>query len=79
MGGRKAHQYNIRLTAEEKALLEKRAKKEKMTESDYLRVCMVMDSVISGDTDALKIVGQTLSDKLAERVRALMRQGALQL
>ncbi len=76
---RKAHQYNIRLTTEEKALLEKRAKKERMTESDYLRVCMVMDSVISGDVDALKLVGQGLSEKLADRVRALIRQGSLQL
>ncbi|MFB3924405.1 MAG: hypothetical protein ACE145_22005 [Terriglobia bacterium] len=76
---RKAHQYNIRLTAEEKTLLERRAKKEKMTESDYLRVCMVMDSVISGDVDALKIVGQSLSEKLADRVRALVRQGSLHL
>ena len=76
---RKAHQYNIRLTPEEKALLERRAKREKMTESEYLRVCMVIDSVVSGDLEALKIVGQGMSEKLAEKVRVLMKRGMLRL
>ena len=72
-------QFNIKFSDAERELLRKRARAEKMGEADYLRLCMIMDSVMSGDVDALKIVGGKLREKAAEGIRKYMRQGVLTL
>jgi hypothetical protein len=61
----------IKFTEEERALLRRRAKKEKLSEADYLRVCMIMDSMISGDRGALKIMAGRLREKFLARVRRI--------
>lgn len=71
--------FRIRFSAAERALLKKRAAKEKMTEADHLRACMVMDAVTAADVDALKIAGTYLAELLSERIKKLTRQGVLTL
>jgi hypothetical protein len=71
--------FNIKFSEAERALLAKRAKAEHMTEADYLRMCMIMDSVVSGDVDALKLIGTKLRDTVAEGVRKYTRRGVLAL
>jgi hypothetical protein len=61
----------LKLTEEERALLAKLATKRNMTEADYLRVCMVMDGVMDGDKDAVKIVGGKLRDVVGKRISEL--------
>lgn len=50
----------FRVTTREKALIEKCAKKDGMTVSDYVRVGMLMQMIIDGEGQALKIVMTTL-------------------
>jgi hypothetical protein len=59
---------NMRLTDAERALLKRRAESENLTEADYLRVCMLMDSLMSGDYGAAKIFGEKVRSKLFEKV-----------
>jgi hypothetical protein len=58
----------MKLTEDERALLRRRAEKEHLTEADYLRVCMLMDSLMSGDYVAAKIFGDKVRAKLLEKV-----------
>lgn len=71
--------FTIKFTEGERALLAKRAKKAGVTEADHLRACMVMDAVISGDPEALKLVGKTLAEVLAVRIKLFEAQGVLSL
>jgi hypothetical protein len=68
-------QINMRMTEAEQALLARRAKAEGISEADYLRVCMVMDSVIAGDMGAVKILADHLRSKLAEKFRPKIDTG----
>jgi hypothetical protein len=63
---------NMKLTEDERALLAKRAKKEGLTEADYLRMCMVLESIMAGDLAAVKIAGANLRKKLAEKAGMLL-------
>ena len=65
----------MKLTDEERALLSKLSDNNRMTEADYLRVCMLVDGVMSGDRDALRIAGGQLREKVARRVSALLGFG----
>jgi hypothetical protein len=58
----------MKLTEDERVLLARRAEKEGLTEADYLRMCMLMDSLMSGDFAAAKIFGQKVKTKLAEKM-----------
>lgn len=62
----------IKFTDEERALLKKLAAKNDMTEADYLRVCMIMDGVLEGDRDAIKITAGRLREKVGRRVADLL-------
>ena len=62
----------MKLTEGERALLAKLSQRNRMTEADYLRVCMLIDGVMSGDRDALKLAGGALRDKVARRFSELL-------
>lgn len=62
----------MKLTEEERALLAKLSERNDMTEADYLRVCMLIDGVMSGDRDALKLAGGALREKVARRFSHLL-------
>ena len=52
----KTQMMQFRVNDEEKALIEKCAKKAGMTVSEYIRACMLMEMVIDGEMQALKIM-----------------------
>ena len=50
----KTQMMQFRVTDEEKDLIEKCAKKARMTVSEYIRACMLMEMVVDGKVEALK-------------------------
>ena len=70
----KTQMMQFRVTDEEKDLIEKCAKKARMTVSEYIRACMLMEMVVDGEMQALKIIGRTIGmkamDALGRRLKA---------
>jgi len=70
----KTTMMQFRVNEEEKALIEKCAKKEDMTVSEYIRASMLMSMVMDGEVQALKIIGRTIGmkamDALSRRLKA---------
>ncbi|MDR4470823.1 MAG: DUF6290 family protein [Nitrospira sp.] len=70
----KTTMMQFRVNDEEKALIEKCAKKEGMTVSEYIRASMLMSMVMDGEVQALKIIGRTIGmkamDALSRRLKA---------
>ena len=73
-GVMKTQMMQFRVTDEEKDLVEKCAKKARMTVSEYIRACMLMEMVVDGEMQALKIIGRTIGmkamDALSRRLKA---------
>lgn len=63
MGTAKTELMQFKVTPHEREVIENRAKKEKMNVSEYVRAALLMDMVLSGDTQALKIVATTIGQK----------------
>ena len=59
----KTQMMQFRVNDEEKELIEKCAKKVGMTVSEYIRACMLMEMVVDGEVQALKIIGRTIGMK----------------
>ena len=59
---------------EEKELIERCAKHARMTVSEYIRASLLMEMVIDGEVQALKIIGRTIGlkamDALSRRLKA---------
>jgi uncharacterized protein (DUF1778 family) len=70
----KTTMMQFRVNDEEKALIEKCAKKEGMTVSEYIRASMLMSMVMDGEVQALKIIGRAIGmkamDALSRRLKA---------
>ena len=70
----KTTMMQFRVNDEEKALIEKCAKKAGMTVSEYIRASLLMEMVIDGEVQALKIIGRTIGmkamDALSRRLKA---------
>ena len=70
----KTQMMQFRVTDEEKDLIEKCAKKSRMTVSEYIRASMLMEMVVDGEMNALKIIGRTIGmkamDALSRRLKA---------
>jgi hypothetical protein len=70
----KTTMMQFRVNDEEKALIEKCAKKEGMTVSEYIRASMLMSMVMDGEVQALKIIGRTIGmkamDALSRRLKS---------
>ena len=64
----------FRVTDEEKDLIEKCAEKARMTVSEYIRACMLMEMVVDGEMKALKVIGRTIGikamDAMSRRLKA---------
>jgi hypothetical protein len=56
-------------TEEEKRAIEKLAKKDGSTVSEYVRGCVYLDLLISGDMTALRVFSKRLGEKVRERLR----------
>lgn len=47
------------------AMIRRRAKENNMCAADYIRHCVLLDSVADGDIEAMKICGRSLKAKLS--------------
>jgi hypothetical protein len=68
--------FNIKFTDEERAILRRQAKKSKSTEADHLRVCMLVDAVVEGDMQAIKLTAGRMREKFVARMRIWERKAA---
>ena len=62
----------FRVSAEERRLIEKVAKREKMEVSDYVRSCVYLDLLFSGDAEAMKLMAARIREKVARRLKRMM-------
>ena len=65
----KTQMMQFRVSEEEKALIEKCAKKQNLTVAQYIRGSMVMQMLLEGEAAAVKVVGRALGDKAREVFR----------
>lgn len=64
----------FKVTAREKAAIERFAKKKGWTVSEYIRVTALFDMMLSGDLEAASIVSGSVKEKLQEKMRALIHE-----
>jgi hypothetical protein len=57
------------VTPEERKLIEKCAKREDVTVSEYVRSCMLMEMVLDGEIGAMKIVAESIGRKAVQALR----------
>ena len=69
----KTTMMQFRVNDEEKELIERCAKNARMTVSEYIRASLLMEMVIDGEVQALKIIGRTIGlkamDALSRRLK----------
>ena len=69
----KTQMMQFRVNDEEKELIEKCAKKAGMEVADYIRVSLLMEMVIAGEVQAIKIIGRRIGmkamDALSRRLK----------
>ena len=71
----KTQVMQFRVSDEEKALIEKCAKKAGRSVSDYIRVSMLMEMVIDGEPSAFKILLKSLGAGAMEAIKERLRFG----
>ncbi|HEX3036015.1 MAG TPA: hypothetical protein VHT73_12980 [Thermodesulfobacteriota bacterium] len=64
--------FKLVLTLDEYNFIAKRAKEESMPIADYLRCCIMCESLISGNSEGLVIFSSRYTEKTSELMRALM-------
>jgi uncharacterized protein (DUF1778 family) len=69
MGPSRTELMQFKVTPEERKLIEKVAKKQGMTVSEYVRAAIIMDMVLEGEVEAMKIVVQTAGRKAVQALR----------
>jgi antitoxin component of RelBE/YafQ-DinJ toxin-antitoxin module len=72
----KTQMMQFRVTDDEKALIEKCAAKSGMTVSEYIRACMLMEMMIDGEIQAMKIIGRALGVKAMDALRRRLKATA---
>lgn len=69
----KSELLQFKVTPEERALIEKCAKKQDMTVSEYVRASLLMEMVLDGEVAALRIVAASVG---RQAVKALQKRAA---
>jgi hypothetical protein len=59
---------NFEVTPAEKRMIERHAKKSGQTVRGYLRGCYLMDMVIAGDGEAVRVLGAEVKAALREKL-----------
>lgn len=59
----------FKCTPEERKIIEKRAQKEGTSTSNYIRGCVLMEMVLDGDFEAMKVVGAEVGRKVWQGLR----------
>lgn len=66
----------IRLSPEHKKIIETQAEKAGLTVSQYIRGTMIMDAVLSGNPDAIKIAFSKATDEMKSTLRSMILTGS---
>lgn len=69
MTSNRSELMQFKVTPEEKRIIERRAKKEGVTASNYIRGCVLMEMVLDGDFEAMKVVGAEVGRKVWQGLR----------
>lgn len=69
MGPSRTELMQFKVTPEERKLIEKVAKKQGITVSEYVRAAIIMDMVLEGEVEAMKIVVETVGRKAVQALR----------
>lgn len=59
----------FKVTPEERKLVEKCAKKQGTTVSEYVRSCVIMEMVLDGEVGAMKVVVDSIGRKAVQALR----------
>ena len=68
---------NFDVTTEEEALIKKAAKKEGVSVSDFVRSCIYLWLVTSGNVEAIRLLGGRLRHRMTKVMGMIMQSGAL--
>ncbi len=69
---RKEELLAFRVNTQEKKMIERAARRNKMDVSDYVRSCVYFDLVMEGDVEALKLTAAGVRRAVATRLKQLM-------
>jgi hypothetical protein len=66
---------NFDLTTEEELLIKKAAKREGVSVSDFVRSCIYLWLVTSGNVDAIRLLGGRLRHRMTKAMGMFMQSG----
>ena len=69
MGSPRTELMQFKVTPEERRLIEKTAKKQECTVSEYVRGAVIMDMILEGEVGAMKIVVDSIGRKAVQILR----------
>lgn len=69
MRGERVLIVNAKVSKREMALIERRAKAQGVTVSEYLRGAVMLSALLDGDAEAFKLIGSAALRAIASRVR----------
>jgi hypothetical protein len=69
MGPSRTELMQFKVAPEERKLIEKRAKNEGCTVSEYVRSALLMDMILEGEVEAMRIVVKTIGRKAVQALR----------
>ena len=69
MGPSRTELMQFKVTPEERKLIEKVARKQGCSVSEYVRSAVIMDMVLEGEVDAMKVVVESIGRKAVQVLR----------
>lgn len=74
MADARSELMQFKVTPQERALIEKCAKKQDASVSEYVRGCLLMEMVLDGEMQAIKIVASTIGRKAVKALQKRAQQ-----
>jgi hypothetical protein len=74
MADARSELMQFKVTPQERALIEKCAKKQDASVSEYVRACLLMEMVLDGEMQAIKIVASTIGRKAVKALQKRAQQ-----
>ena len=69
MGPSRTELMQFKVTPKERELIEKSAKKQNLSVSEYVRAAVIMDMILEGNVGAMKIAVDTIGRKAVQVLR----------
>ena len=69
MGPSRTELMQFKVTPKERELIEKSAKKQDLSVSEYVRAAVIMDMILEGNVGAMKIAVDTIGRKAVQVLR----------